>query len=79
MGKLSKSLCSGRRECAIDSKVCGPMLVERRGGSYFITFIKRISRFGWIYIMRHKLRAFEKVCEVKNEVEKQFGKSIKTL
>ena len=56
------------------------MPVQARSGSfYFITFTDDLSRFGWVYLMRYKSEAFEKFREFKNEVEKQSGKSIKTL
>ena len=56
------------------------MPVQARSGSfYFITFTDDFSRFGWVYLMRYKSEAFEKFIELKNEVEKQSGKSIKTL
>ena len=86
MGKLPKSPFSGIGERAkgvlelIHSDVCGPMPVQARSGSfYFITFTDDFSRFGWVYLMRYKSKAFEKFIEFKNEVEKQSGKSIKTL
>ena len=86
MGKLLKSPFSGFGEQAkgilelIHSHVCGPMHVHARGGSfYFITFIDDFSSFGCVYLMRYNFEAFEKLREFKNEVEKQFRKSIKTL
>ena len=86
MGKLPKSPFSGIGERAkgvlelIHSDVCGPIPVQARSGSfYFITFSNDFSRFGWVYLMRYKSEAFEKFIEFKNEVEKQSGKSIKTL
>ena len=64
----------------IRSDVCGPMPVQARSDSfYFITFTNDFSRFGWVYLMRYKSKAFEKFIEFKNEVEKQSEKSIKTL
>ena len=33
----------------------------------------------YLFLMKYKLEAFEKFKEFKNEVEKQLGKSIKTL
>ena len=86
MGKLSKSLFSGIGERdkgileLIHSDVCGPMPIQDRSSSfYFITCTDDFSRFGWVYLMRYKSKAFEKFREFKNEVEKQSGKSIKTL
>ena len=86
MGKLPKSAFSGIGEQAkgilelIHSDVCGPMSIQARGGSfYFITFTADFSRFGWVYLMRYKFEAFDKFREFKNEMDKQSGKSIKTL
>ncbi|KAL4334613.1 hypothetical protein GQ457_07G009640 [Hibiscus cannabinus] len=51
----------------------------RGGYQYFITFIDDFSRYGYIYLMRHKSEALEKFKEFKNEVQNQHGKSIKAL
>jgi hypothetical protein len=41
--------------------VCGPMSSIVRGGfQYFITFTNDFSRYGYIYLMRHKSESFEK-------------------
>ena len=86
MGKLPKSPFLGIGERAkgilelIHSDVCGPMPVQARSDSfYFFTFTDDFSRFGWVYLMRYKFEVFEKFIEFKNKVEKQSGKSIKTL
>ena len=64
----------------IHSNVCGPMLTHARGGYlYFITFIDDYSRYGYVYLMKYKSKTFEKFKEFRAEVEKQLGKSIKTL
>ena len=56
------------------------MTTHARGGfSYFITFIDDYSRYGYVYLMKYKSEAFEKFKEFRQEVEKQLGKSIKTL
>ncbi|KAK9028400.1 hypothetical protein V6N11_068205 [Hibiscus sabdariffa] len=77
---------SGKGERASDllglihSDVCGPMNTQARGGyQYFITFTDDFSRYGYIYLMRHKSEALEKFKEFKNEVLNQHGKSIKAL
>ncbi|KAK8661376.1 hypothetical protein V6N13_090981 [Hibiscus sabdariffa] len=77
---------SGKGERASDllglihSDVCGPMNTQARGGyQYFITFTDDFSRYGYIYLMRHKSEALEKFKEFKNEVQNQHGKSIKAL
>ncbi|VFQ83200.1 unnamed protein product [Cuscuta campestris] len=64
----------------IHSDVCGPINTEARGGfSYFVTFTDDLSRYGYVYHMKHKSECFDKFKEFRNEVEKQLGKSIKTL
>ena len=49
------------------------------GYSYFITFTDDFLRYGHVYLMKYKSKAFEKFKEYKNEVENQIGKSIKTF
>ena len=61
----------------IHTDVCGPLRVSAREGfSYFITFTDDFSRFGHLYLMKHKSEAFEKFQEYRSEVEKQLGFSI---
>ena len=86
MGKLSKSTFSRIGEPTkgilelIHSDVCGPTPVQAISGIfYFIIFTDDFSRFGWVYLMRYMSEALEKFREFKNEVERQSGKSIKTL
>ena len=84
MGKMTKAPFTGSGERASDllglihSDVCGPMSIQaRRGFNYFITFTDDFSRFGYVYLMRHKSEAFDKFKDFKNEVQNQLGKSIK--
>ena len=84
--KLPKSPISGIGERAkgilelIHSDVCCLMPVQARSGSFnFITFTDDFFRFEWVYLMRYKSKAFDKFREFKNEVEKQYEKSIETL
>ena len=64
----------------IHSDVCGPISTTARGGyQYFVTFTDDLSRYGYIYLMRHKSETFEKFKEFQNEVENQLGKTIKLL
>ncbi|KAK8606395.1 hypothetical protein V6N13_030678 [Hibiscus sabdariffa] len=86
LGKMTKAPFSGKGERASDllglihSDVCGPMNTQARGGyQYFITFTDDFSRYGYIYLMRHKSETLEKFKEFKNEVQNQHGKSIKAL
>ena len=64
----------------VHTDLCGPMSTSARGGyEYFITFINDYSRYGYIYLMRHKSEAFEKFEEFKAVVENHRGRSIKSL
>ena len=64
----------------VHTDVCGPMTIQAGGGyEYFITFTYDYSRYGYIYLMRHKSEAFEKFQEFKAEAEKQLGLCIKQL
>jgi hypothetical protein len=53
--------------------------VARGGFLYFITFIDAFSRYGYIYLMRHKLESFEKFKEFHNGVQNQLGETIKFM
>ena len=45
----------------IHTDVCGPINIEARGGyCYFLTFTDDLSRYGYIYLMKHKSETFEK-------------------
>ena len=64
----------------VHTDVCGPMNVKARGGfEYYISFIDDYSRYGFVYLMHRKSETFDKFKEYRAEVEKQLGKSIKTL
>ncbi|XP_070035387.1 uncharacterized protein [Nicotiana tomentosiformis] len=64
----------------IHTYVCGPMEIQARGGySYFITSTDDMSRYGFVYIMKHKSESFEMFKRFRSEVEKHTGKSIKVL
>ena len=55
----------------IHTDMCSPFDVPARGNFvYFITFIDDLSRYGYVYLMRHKSEAFEKFKEFRHEVEK---------
>ena len=56
------------------------MSVEASGGfHYFMTFIDDLSRYGYIYSMKHKSETFEKFKEFQSEVENHHNKKIKFL
>ena len=62
------------------SDVCGPLnRVTHDGSTYFVTFTDDKSRFGYVYLMKHKSETFQKFKIFRNEVEKQTGKFIKCL
>ena len=64
----------------IHSDVCGPLSSTARGAfQYFITFIDDFSRYGYVYLMKHKSESFKKFKVFKNEVQNQLGKNIKIL
>ena len=49
--------------------VCGSIISTARGGyQYFITFTDDYSRYGYLYLMKHKDESFEKFKTFKNEV-----------
>ena len=55
----------------IHTDVCGLMSVDAHGGyRYFVTFTDDLSRYGYIYLMKHKYEPFEKFKEFQSEVEK---------
>ncbi|KAJ9556211.1 hypothetical protein OSB04_010825 [Centaurea solstitialis] len=46
---------------------------EFKGGyRYFITFTDDFSRYGYVYLIRHKSEAFERLKEFQNEVQNQL-------
>ena len=64
----------------IHTDVCGPMNTPATGGfSYFITFTDDHSRFGYVFLMRHKFEPFEIFKQYRSEIEKQTRKNIKIL
>ncbi|GKA76990.1 putative RNA-directed DNA polymerase [Tanacetum coccineum] len=50
-----------------------------QGANYFITFTDDVSRYGFVYLMKHKYEVFETFKVFQNEVEKQFGKKIMAI
>ena len=58
----------------------GPMNIKARGGyRYFPTFTDDLSRYGYIYLMKHKSGTFEKFKEFQSEVENHHNKKIRFL
>ncbi|GJY42410.1 retrotransposon protein, putative, ty1-copia subclass [Tanacetum coccineum] len=85
-GKMTRKSFPHRPERVTDllgiihTDVCGPLRhVSRQGASYFITFTDDYSRYGYVYLLKHKHEVFETFKVFKNEVENQLGKTIKVL
>ncbi|GJS63575.1 retrotransposon protein, putative, ty1-copia subclass [Tanacetum coccineum] len=85
-GKMTRKSFPHRPERATDllgiihTDVCGPLRhVSRQGASYFITFTDDYSRYGYVYLLKHKHEVFETFKVFKNKVENQLGKTIKAL
>ena len=86
LGKMTKKPFTKQCErsndllALIHSDVCGPLSIPARGGyQYFITFTDDYSRYGYVYLLKHKSESFEKFKIFKNEVQNQLGKNIKAL
>ena len=86
LGKMTKAPFNKTMErttellALVHTDVCGPFGTNARGGySYFITFTDDFSRYGYVFLMRHKSESLEKFKEFQNEVENQLGKRIKAL
>ncbi|GJU27301.1 retrotransposon protein, putative, ty1-copia subclass [Tanacetum coccineum] len=85
-GKMTRKPFPHRTERATDLlgliyiDVCGPLRhVSRQDASYFITFTDDYSRYGYVYLLKHKHEVFETFKVFKNEVENQPAKTIKAL
>nr|GEU52217.1 hypothetical protein [Tanacetum cinerariifolium] len=64
----------------IHTDVCGPFkIMSRQGASYFVTFNDDFSRYGYVYLLKHKHEVFETFKVFQKEVENQLGKTIKSL
>nr|GEV24767.1 hypothetical protein [Tanacetum cinerariifolium] len=60
--------------------VCGPFkIMSRQGASYFVTFTDDFSRYGYVYLLKHKHEVFETFKVFQKEVENQLGKTIISL
>src|SRR3990170_3139576 len=85
-GQDDQNPVSGTMESASDlleiihTDVCGPMSVDTRDGyRYFLSFTNDLSRYGYIYLMKHKSETFEKFKEFQSEVKNHRNKKIKFL
>ena len=56
------------------------MSVDTHGGyRYFLTFTNDLSRYGYVYLMKHKSETFEKFKQFQSEVEDHRDNKIKSL
>ena len=86
MGKMTKTPFFRTMERAthlleiIHTNVCGLMNIEARDRyHYFLIFIDDLSRYEYIYLMKHKSETFEKFKEFQSEVENHRTKKIMFL
>jgi transposase InsO family protein len=86
LGKMTRTPFTGIVERASDllgivhTDVCGPMSVATRNGyCYFVTFTDDLSRYEYIYLMKHKSKTFEKFKKFQKEVKNQLDRKIKHL
>nr|GEW05950.1 zinc finger, CCHC-type [Tanacetum cinerariifolium] len=64
----------------IHTDVCGLFkIVSIQRASYFVTFTDDFSRYGYVYLLKHKHEMFETFKVFQKEVENQRGKIIKSL
>ena len=62
----------------IHADVCGSMSVEARDGyRYFLTFTDDLSRYGYIYLLKHTSETLKKFKEFQSEVENHRNKKNK--
>ncbi|GKB17133.1 retrotransposon protein, putative, ty1-copia subclass, partial [Tanacetum coccineum] len=85
-GKMERKPYSHKVERAKDllglihTDVCGPFkIMSRQEAYYFVTFTDDFSRYGYVYLLKHKHEVFETFKVFQKEVENQLRKIIKSL
>ena len=85
-GKMTKAPFTGIDERAFDllrlihTDVCGPFrTMTRNSEKYFITFTDDFSRFGYVYLIKHKHEAFDVFKVFQNEIQNHLWKKIKAI
>ena len=83
---MTKTPFSGTMERATDlleiihADVCGPMSVDACGGyRYFLMFTDDLSRYRYIYLMKHKSETFEKFKQFQSEFKNHHNNKIMFL
>ncbi|GKE53755.1 retrotransposon protein, putative, ty1-copia subclass, partial [Tanacetum coccineum] len=60
--------------------VCGPFRSTIKDGKlHYVTFTDDFSRYGYVYLIKHKSNTFEVFKRYQNEVENQLGRKTKVL
>nr|GEV80722.1 reverse transcriptase domain-containing protein [Tanacetum cinerariifolium] len=63
----------------IHTDVCGVFkIMSRQGSSYFVTFTDDFSRYGYVYLLKHKHEVFETFKVFQKEVESQLENNLIT-
>nr|GEV76003.1 hypothetical protein [Tanacetum cinerariifolium] len=85
-GKMARKPYTHQVERAKDliglthTDVCGPFkIMSRQGVNYFITFTNAFSRYGYVYLLKHKHDVFETFKVFQKEVENQLERRNRTL
>ncbi|GJX20765.1 retrotransposon protein, putative, ty1-copia subclass [Tanacetum coccineum] len=86
LGKMTKSPFTGtyeRGEGLLDlvhTDVCRPFRSATKDGKrYYVTFTDNFSRYGYVYLIKHKSDTFELFKRYQNKVENQLDRKIKVL
>ena len=86
MGRMTKTPFSGTMKRASDlleiihADACDPMRIEACGGyRYFLIFTDDLSRYRYIYLMKHKSETFEKFKRFQSEVKNHHNNKIMFL
>ena len=87
LGKMTKAPFTGNCERSKDllelihTNVCGLFRSPTRHGErYFVTFTDDdFSRYGYVYLIKHKSDTFRVFRTYQNKVQNELGKSIKIL
>ncbi|GKD38641.1 retrotransposon protein, putative, ty1-copia subclass, partial [Tanacetum coccineum] len=63
----------------VHTDVCGPFRSATKDGNrYYVMFTDDFSRYGYVYLIKHKSDTFEVFKRYQNEVENQLGRKIKS-
>nr|GEX70392.1 hypothetical protein [Tanacetum cinerariifolium] len=68
--KYPKDLIDGKVEKGVHS-------ATKDGKHYYVSFTDDFSRYGYVYLIKHKLDTFKAFKRYQNKVEKQLGRKIK--